>query len=251
MSPPLSVIVITKNEERNIADCLESVRWADEIVLVDAESTDSTVEIARKHNAKIFIRAWRGFSQAKQFALEQTTHRWILWIDADERVTPELAEEIQKCVRADREDIGGYRFARRAYFLGRWIRHCGWYPGYVVRLFKKDTVRFTDDDVHEQIEVPGRIETLHHDLLHFTDNSLEHYFNKYNSYTSLAANQMMESGKRVSIADLLLRPGFIFLKMYLLKLGFLDGMRGFILCKLSASYVFTKYAKLWEAQQKK
>lgn len=247
MSIPLSVIVITKNEEQNIADCLRSVEWAEEIILVDAASTDRTIEIARTFTPHVFVKEWMGFSAAKQFALDHAHHDWVLWIDADERVTPELAGEIENCV-ATRNTIAGYRVARRAYFLGQWIKHCGWYPGYVVRLFRRDKAKFSDHNVHEQLIIDEPIETLSHDLLHFTDNSLEHYFLKYNRYTSLAADEMFESGKRARVIDVILRPFLVFFKMYFLKLGFLDGMRGFVLCKLSASYVLTKYAKLWEKE---
>ncbi len=249
MSTPLSVIIITKNEEQNIGECIESVRWADDIVVVDAESSDKTAEIAQSYSARVFTKAWEGFSAAKQFALEQTRHGWILWIDADERATLELSKEIQTIVEKNENNISGYRVARRAYFLGQRIKHCGWYPGYVVRLFRKEKATFSNNNVHEQVHIDGRIETLSHDLLHFTDNTLEHYFKKYNQYTSLSADELNKEGQRANLFDIVLRPFFTFIRMYFFKLGFLDGLRGFILCQLSASYVMTKYVKLWEKQQ--
>lgn len=246
---PLSVILITKNEERNIEACLQSVLWADEIILVDSESTDKTIKIAKKYTTKIFIRKWEGFASAKDFALRQCTHEWVLWLDADERVTNELAQEIQSVVNNPSMLHTGYEVARRAFFLDKWIRHCGWYPGYVVRLFQKSKTEFIHTRVHEKVEVSGTIGRLQSDLLHYTDDNLFHYFFKFNRYTSLAAEDLRQSGRTASLYDLLARPPFMFFKMYVLKLGFLDGMHGFLLSLLSASYVFAKYAKLWELQQ--
>ena len=247
MNLPLSVIIITKDEEQNIHDCLQSVQWADEIILVDAMSADRTVEIARQFTQNIFVKEWMGFAAAKQFALDHATNDWVLWIDADERVTERLAEEIQYVITTH-SDITAYRVARRAYFLGKWIKHCGWYPGYAVRLFRRVQARFSEHHVHEHIQVEGSIGTMRQDLLHLTDRSIEKYFSKYNHYTSLAANGMFQSGRKAHLPDILFRPMFIFIKMYFLRLGFLDGMHGFLLCCFSASYVLTKYAKLWEKQ---
>ncbi|MBL0175961.1 MAG: glycosyltransferase family 2 protein [Ignavibacteria bacterium] len=242
---PLSVIIITRDEERNIAACLDSVAWADDLVVVDAASADRTADIARERGARVFIEEWRGFSAAKTFALAQTRNAWVLWLDADERVTPGLADELRAAI-ADPAACAAYRMPRKAYFLGTWIRHCGWYPGHVTRLFRADAARFSDAKVHEALEVRGSIGTLRGDLLHFTDDNLEHYFAKLNRYTSLAADELHGAGKRGRLRDLLLRPAFVFFKMYLLKAGFLDGLHGYVLCRLSANYVFAKYAKLWE-----
>jgi glycosyltransferase involved in cell wall biosynthesis len=246
LSTQLSVIVITKNEEANIADCLESVRWADEIIVVDSQSTDKTIEVAKKYAGKIFIIKWNGFSAAKNYAIEQAKNGWIFSIDADERVTPELAEEIQEIVKNQVSSSNAYEVGRKAYFLGKWIRHCGWYPSYVVRLFRSGSGRYNVSRVHEKFDASGKIERLKHDLTHLTDNDLHHYFSKYNIYTSLAAQDLSDNKRRFTITDIIFKPMFTFLKMYVLRLGFLDGIHGFILCSLSASYVFTKYAKLWE-----
>ncbi len=242
----LSVIVITKNEEGNIRECLESVRWASEVVVVDGGSVDSTVEIATSMGAKVHIRPWEGYGAAKNFALSQCTGAWVLWLDADERVTDSLAGEMQSIVGKGVGDFAGYEVARRAYFLNRWIKHCGWYPGYVLRLFKRETGRFTEDRVHERLEVRGIVGHLQSDLLHYTDPNLHHYFEKFNRYTSLGAEEMVDKGKNFGIADLIFRPIWVFIRMYMIRRGFLDGIQGFILCVLSAAYVFTKYAKLWE-----
>jgi glycosyltransferase involved in cell wall biosynthesis len=242
----ISVVTIAYNEEENIAACLASVQWADELIVVDALSTDRTAEIARTFTDKVFAVQWEGYAAAKQFGLAQAQHPWVLWLDADERVTPELAGEIRGIAGAGEGRYAGYEVARRAYFLGRWIRHCGWYPGYVVRLFRRDAVRFTSSSVHERVECSGEIGRLRHDLLHYTDDNLFHYFAKLNRYTSLAADDLVRSGRRFSLAGVLVRPPFLFFKMYVLRAGFLDGMHGLILSLLSAAYVFTKYLKLWE-----
>jgi glycosyltransferase involved in cell wall biosynthesis len=246
----LSVIVITRNEERNIADCLRSVSWAEDIILVDAQSTDHTVELARQFTSRIFVAPWMGYAAAKNFALEQAVHDWILWVDADERVPTELAAEIQDTISRLANSCVAYEVARRAYFLGKWIRHCGWYPGYVVRLFKKRSASFSSSKVHEHVEFVGASGRLAHDLLHYTDDNLFHYFAKFNRYTSLAGEEMIGSNRRFSVYDLLVRPPFLFVKMYLFRLGFLDGMHGLILSLVSAAHVFTKYAKLWELQDR-
>ena len=241
----LAVIVITLNEERHIGECLASVEWADEIVVVDSFSKDRTVEIARQYTDKVISMGFKGYSENKNIALENTTCDWILWLDADERVTPELGSEIRALLAGHPEHYG-YEMGRRAYFLGKWIKHCGWYPGYVMRLFRRDSGVFNDQLVHEGVDLQGSKGRLQHDLLHFTDESLEHYFLKFNRYTTLAAQEQAERGKRSGIFKILFRPLHTFFKMYILKLGFMDGVQGFILCALSAGYVAVKYAKTWE-----
>lgn len=245
----LTVITLTLNEEHNIRECLASARWADELIVVDSGSTDRTVEFAREFTDRIFTITWEGYGAARNFALQQATGDWILWLDADERVTPGLAEEIQSIVRKDACDADGYTIARRAYFLGRWIRHSGWYPGRVVRLFRRGKGIFSETRVHEQLRLDGEPHPTRHDLLHLTDPDLHHYFAKFNRYTSLAADDMAAAGRSFSLRDLLVRPPFQFLKMYILRRGFLDGIEGFILAVASAAYVFTKYAKLWERRR--
>jgi glycosyltransferase involved in cell wall biosynthesis len=242
---PLSVIVITRNEERNIAACLESVAWADDIVIVDAESKDATLDLAGRFTQKIFVEPWKSFSDAKEFAVGKTSYDWVLWLDADERVTPELASEIRSLLNSP-PDQAAYSVARRAYFLGRWIKHSGWYPGRVTRLFRKDRASFSSAAVHEGLNVRGTIGNLRHDLLHFTDPNLFHYLAKFNRYTSLASRESFEAKKKFRPIDIVARPTWSFIKMYFLRFGFLDGAAGLLLALLSSFYVFTKYAKLWE-----
>ncbi|MBI4811635.1 MAG: glycosyltransferase family 2 protein [Ignavibacteriales bacterium] len=249
-SVKLSVIVITHNEEKNIIGCLRSVAWADEIIVVDAKSTDETVENAAQFTTKIFITEWKGFAAAKNFALQKVSNEWILWLDADERVTPKLALEIKQLLSEASDEYVGYEIARRAYFLGKWIKHCGWYPGYVTRLFKCSAVKFKEMRVHEKLEVSGNVGKLNSDILHFTDDTLFHYLVKFNRYTTLAAEDLADGGKRSSYFDLLVRPPYLFFKMFFLHRGFLDGMHGFVLSLLSANYVFVKYAKLREMNRR-
>jgi glycosyltransferase involved in cell wall biosynthesis len=245
----LSVITLALNEEHNIGECLESVQWADEIIVVDSGSTDKTVEIAKKYTDKVFTVEWKGYGATKNFALGQSLGDWILWLDADERVPEQLAQEIQHAIREDNAGFSGFSVARRAYFLGKWIRHCGWYPGRVTRLFRKANARFTENNVHEQVVIDGRVGELKNDLLHFTDPNLDHYFYKFNRYTTLAAQDVHAAGRKFSLYDLLVRPPFMFFKMYVMKRGFMDGVQGFILCVVSSAYAFTKYAKVWEIQK--
>ncbi len=245
----LSVVTLALNEERNIDACLASVRWADEILVVDSGSTDRTVERARVHTERVVTLPWEGYGTTKNRALAMLRGDWVLWLDADERVTPELEREIRRVLASDDGTHAAYAVARRAYFLGRWIRHSGWYPSRVTRLFRRTAGRFSEKNVHEELVVDGPVGVLDGDLLHFTDPDLHHYFAKFNRYTSLAAEDLDRAGRRWSVADLLVRPAFQFVKMYLLRRGFLDGMEGFILAVVSSAYVFVKYAKLRERQR--
>jgi glycosyltransferase involved in cell wall biosynthesis len=233
--PKLSAIIITRNEERNLEACLSALLWVDEIILVDAGSTDRTLEIAQKYTEKVYERPWSGYGQAKNYALDQAAGDWILWIDADERVTPELHSEILVALAGATDRTGAFSFPRKANFLGKWIMHCGWYPGRVTRLFRKLGAKFTEDRVHEQLVVSGNIEHLKSDLLHFTDPNLSHYFEKFNRYTSLAAEDMLGERHTFVLSHVLIRPVWVFIKMYIVRLGFLDGIPGLILCTLSRS----------------
>ena len=246
----LSIIVITLNEESNIGPCLESVRWADDIIVLDSGSTDRTKEIAKKFTRRVFSVKWEGYGGTRNLGLERAKREWVLWLDADERVTPELGREIQEIVGGKGTAASGYAMARRAYFLGKWIRHCGWYPGRVTRLFKKSGARFTSTRVHEGVTLPGIVLPMHNDIVHLTDPDLDHYFRKFNRYTMLAAWEMHEAGRKASLFDLFIRPPFAFIKMYFLRLGFLDGLHGLVLCVLSSAYVFVKYAKLWDLSRR-
>jgi len=245
----LSVVTITLNEEHNIVECLKSVSWADELIVVDSGSSDRTVDLARQAGARVLQLPWRGYGATKNDALRYAAGDWILWLDADERVPPELAAEIRDIVGRSDVSSPGFTVARRAFFLGKWIRHCGWYPSRVTRLFRRSKGRFSENRVHEQLILEGDTGQLRNDLLHFTDPHLYHYFEKFNRYTSLAAEDLHAAGARFSLYDVLVRPPFVFLKMFVVRRGFLDGMHGFVLSLASMAYVFVKYAKLWELQK--
>ena len=246
----LSVLIIAHNEKDNIADAISSVSFADEVVVVDNGSDDDTGEIASKMGAKV-IRSDEniGYADAKRLGIEHCAGEWILWLDADERISDELAEEIVGAVK-NPENFAAFRMPRKSFFLKKWIRHCGWYPDYVLRLFLKNKARFSDDLVHEKVIVEGEVEKFSNPIIHHTDPDIEHYLKKLNHYTTLGARQMAAQGKRVSALDIVIRPVATFLRMFIIKLGFLDGMHGFVLSVFSAVHTMTKYAKLYFAAKR-
>lgn len=247
----LSSIVIAYNEAANIKRCIESQLGCidDIIVLIDDKTTDETEDIIRSFPAvKYEVVKWKGYAGTKQLALSMTSNDWVLWIDADEALTAELKNELMSFKENPPADFSAFRISRRAFFLGRWIKHGGWYPSRATRLFNKNFAKFNDKSVHENIIINGNIGTLKHDLEHHTDPNLKHYFDKFNSYTTLAADELYSNNKRFSVIQLLVRPLYLLFKMYILRLGFLDGIRGFVLAVLSSHYVFVKYAKLWEKE---
>ena len=240
----ISVTIITLNEEENIRACLESVKWADEILVSDSGSSDRTVEICRAFGAKVFIDEWFGFGRQKNLTAGRTRNNWILNIDADERVTFELREEIEEALK--RNDCAGYKTPRKNFFGGRWIRHCGWYPDYNLRLYRKNAGGFNERAVHEAVQVDGNVGYLKNPLEHYTYRDISDYLKRMDRYSTLAAEEMFKNDRTIGSADLLLRPVFTFLKMFVLQKGFMDGYAGLILSCLYSSYTFSKYAKLWE-----
>lgn len=244
---PLSVCIITYNEEDNIQGALETVQWADDIVVIDAHSTDRTVEIARAYTERVFVRDWPGFVAQKNFAMEQTRHEWVLSLDADERLSPALQEELQRlCATGMQADA--YYIARRAYFLGRWITHSGWYPDYKLRLFRKSRARWHGGEVHESVCVTGTVGYLRGDLLHYTYRDLSHNLQTIDRYSTFGAQKLFAAGKRACWYDVTLRPVLTFFKKYLLCRGFQDGYPGLFIAVLTSYSNFAKYAKLWELQ---
>jgi glycosyltransferase involved in cell wall biosynthesis len=247
----LSVTIVAWNEEERLRACLESVAWADEIVVVDGESTDKTVALAREFTDRVWVRPWPGFAAQKNFALEQASGDWVLALDADERVTPDLHARIARIVADDaagRPVADGYALPRKNIFWGRWVRHGGLYPDYQLRLFRRRAGRFLADAVHESVRVEGRVERLGEALLHHSYRSLEDFVQRSNRYSTLAAGEWLRRGKRAGLADLIFRPLGRFLSMYIIQRGFLDGWRGFVLAVLYADYVFLRMAKAWEAR---
>ncbi|UCB52506.1 MAG: glycosyltransferase family 2 protein [Candidatus Zixiibacteriota bacterium] len=244
----ISCVIITYNESKNIKRCLESVSWTDEIVVVDSYSTDDTREIASAFTDKIHQLKWSGFGPAKECAKSKATGDWILSVDADEVVSGKLREEIQG-ITESQGSLDSYFIPRRSNFLGRWIRHGGWYPDLVLRLFRKEKGGFTDRVVHEEVKVSGSTGRLKNDLLHYTDPDLDHYLKKLNRYTTLDALQLFREGRGAGVLDILFRPILTLVKMYFFKLGFLDGVPGLILAVSSSFHVFSKYVKLWHLRE--
>jgi glycosyltransferase involved in cell wall biosynthesis len=243
--PKLSVTVITRDEAANLAAALESVAWADEIVVVDSESTDATVEVARRYTRRVIVRPWPGYVAQKNYAAAEAAHDWILSLDADERVSPELAAEIRRLIQQE-PAAPGYRVPRVTFHLGRWIRSTDWYPDYQLRLYDRRRARWTGRHVHESVQADGAVATLGGELRHYAYRNLSHHLQTMDRYTTLAARQMWEDGRRAGWADVALHPPLAFLRNYVLKAGIRDGMPGLIISILNATYVALKFAKLWE-----
>lgn len=282
----ISAVIVAFNEEANIKACLESVKWTDEIILVDSFSTDKTVEIAKQYSAKIFQKKWKGFAADKDFGVTKAASEWIVLIDADERITEKLKEEIKEKLNKVSE-YDGYFIPRKNYFSGKWIKHCGWYPNYMLRLFKKDKGRHDKREVHERVVVEGKVGYLKELLEHYSYKSVSDYRQRFDRYTSLEAQEMMRNNARVVwlipfrellefflkyrasgpskhkmsayllakeifknkvivIWAVLFQPLFKFIWMYVFRLGFLDGYRGFLVSAFSSIYAVAKYVKFWK-----
>jgi glycosyltransferase involved in cell wall biosynthesis len=243
----LSVVIITHNEEENIRECLESVLWADEIIVVDSDSTDRTEEICRACKVNFIKEPWKGFALQKNSAIEKATQNWILSLDADERVTPELRAEIT-AVMGSNNTKDGYFIARKNFFLGRWIKRCGWYPDYNLRLFQRGKGLFGIREVHEAVKLNGVAGHLESPMEHYTYKSLEDFMSRLDRYSTLAAQELLKGKKTYGILHIVFRPFYTFISMYLLRLGFLEGYYGFVISVLYAFYTFLKYIKLRELQ---
>jgi len=242
----ITATVITLNEEHNIAAALESLAWADEIVVVDSQSGDRTVEIARTFTDRVYSRPWPGYSAQKNYAAEQATHDWIFSLDADERVSKELAAELQQLKRGGEPEAAGYRMPRLTSYLGRWIRHSGWRPDHKLRLYHRKRARWQGDYVHETLQANGEVRMLNGDILHYTVRDAGEHHLRMNRYTTLAAQQKYSQGKRTTLASLFVSPVAVFLRSYVFKLGFLDGIPGLAIARFAAHYEFLKNLKLWE-----
>jgi glycosyltransferase involved in cell wall biosynthesis len=243
--PRLSAVVVTFNEAERLRACLESVAWVDEIVVVDALSSDKTAQIAREFTDRVLVRPWPGFAAQKNFGLDHATGEWILSLDADEEVSRELKDELVG-VLASGAGPTGYEVPRRNVMWGRWIRHGGLYPDWQLRLFRRGQGRFGDRVVHESVEVTGPVGRLRAPLLHRSYRSLAEFVARADRYSTLAAEEWVRRGRPARARDLVLRPAGRFLSMYVLRAGFLDGWRGFLLAVLYAYYVFIRSAKVWE-----
>ena len=246
----ISCAIVVFNEERNIRDCLESARWMDEIVLVDAYSTDRTLELSKEYTERIFQRPWRGFGEQKNFAIGQASTDWVFILDADERITPELQSEINTVLTS--RNLNGpvaYYVPRRNFYYGRWVKWGGCYPDYQLRLFRRGVGRLNDEEPHNKFVFEGEAAYLKSPLNHYTERTIEDHFRKFQNFTSLAAKERLKTKQSVSWADLTMRPLSTFCKYYFARQGFRDGMQGLLVSTFASMYTFVKYAKLWEHMQ--
>jgi glycosyltransferase involved in cell wall biosynthesis len=243
--PKLTVTVITRNEAANIDAALASVAWADEVVVVDAESTDETAAIARRRGVRVDVRPWPGYSAQKNYAASLASHDWILSLDADERVTPALADEIRSLLSAEPAHRG-FRVPRISYYLGRWIRGTDWYPDYQLRLYDRRAGEWNGRPVHESVALRGAYGVLANDLQHYPYRDISHHLATIDRYTTLAADQMRAEGRVPSIVGIVVHPPFAFLRNYVLRGGFRSGSAGLVVSILNSYYVFLKLAKAWE-----
>ena len=244
---PLSAVLITRNAAAVLAPCLESLAFADEIVVVDSGSSDGTAEIARRYGARLVQKEWLGFGQQKQYAVDQARHDWVLCLDADETVSPQLAASIQAALAAPVSPV--YRMPRRNRFLGRWLSHGEGYPDWSPRLFNRMNARWSDDLVHEKVLYAVTPGTLQGDLLHDSSDDLTAYLERQNRYTTLAARQAYELGRSAGFFHILMSPVVRFFKFYVFRLGFLDGMPGLLHISIGCMNSYLKYAKLIELRK--
>jgi glycosyltransferase involved in cell wall biosynthesis len=250
--PPLSVTIITLNEERKLPRALASVAWAEEVLVVDSGSTDRTIELARQAGARVVFNAWKGYGQQKNFAQDLASHDWVLNIDADEEVSPALRAELEGTlarVRSGQESAKGFSLPRKTFYLGRWIMHGGWYPNRLVRLADRQAARWTEPEVHEEWRVRGPVGRIKEPLRHYTFDGIRDQVLANVDFARLGASALRHRGTRASVGRLLLKPIGKFVETYFWKRGFLDGIAGFIISVNAAHSMFLKYAYLIESER--
>jgi len=243
---PLSVAIITKNEAHNLHDCLNSIGFAEQIVVVDSGSSDDTLKIASEFGCHVYTEPWAGFGPQKQSAIDKCTQSWVLVLDADERIPHETAIAIRYIISEQPHSIAGYSFPRKNYFQGRWIKHLGWWPDHVARLFRKDRGRMSRATVHESVEIDGPVEKLDVPIEHMTESRLSNILQKIDHYSTLSAGEAFKEGRKATVWSAAFRAVLTFFQNYVLKLGFLDGMQGLTLSITDSVNKFFKYAKLSE-----
>jgi len=243
----LSAIVVCFNEADNIGPCLESLRWAEEIVVVDSFSTDKTPEIARQYTDRVLQREFDGYASQRNWALSQTASPWVLMVDADERISPELRQELEHLIEKP-EAPEAYKIRRRNFFAGREIRYCGWQRDWVLRLFKRDKAAYKETRLHESVHVEGRVGRCQAAMVHYPYKNLDEYLQKLRRYADLGGQDAAQAGKHAGFFRLFFHPLGRFLRMYLLQKGFLDGLHGLIICLLAACYVTMQDVRLWELE---
>ncbi len=247
MQDKISACLTVGNEETNIRRCLESLLWVDEIVVVDSFSKDRTMEICKEYTDRVYQHEWMGYVGQKELIKGMAKHPWIFFVDADEEVSPELRRQIEEEFSSgNNRHYVGYKFPRKVYFLGKWITNGEWWPDIKMRLFLKDRGVCTGREPHDYVAVDGPVKKLDGCLLHYTYDDIADQIATLNRFTTISARGMHEAGRKCSIMDLLFRPSFRFFRSFVLKRGFLSGMRGLIISTLTAGGVFLKYAKLWE-----
>ena len=248
---PISVCIIAYNEEDKIERCLQSVSWADEIIVVDSGSKDKTLEICKQYTSKIKHRNWTGYVDQKNYTVSLAKNEWVLSIDADEEVSSALKEEIQQLFQSATTIYAGFKIPRLTNYLGKWIKHSGWYPDEQLRLFKKNSANWVGKELHERIQVNGEIGLLHASIYHYSYCDLAEHLDTVNRFATLWAKEQNQNSKKSSVALMrIIRPVIKFFECYVWKRGFLDGYRGLIIAGIAAFYVFLRYAKLYELQQK-
>lgn len=248
MRAKVSACVTTFNEEHNVERCLGSLSWCDEIIVVDSFSRDATVERCRKFTARVYQHEWLGYIGQKNLIRGLALHPWVLFVDADEEVSPALREEILDELRRNDGAIAGYEFPRMVNYLGRWIRHGEWYPDIKLRLFQKERGRSGGQEPHDQVIVDGPVKRLQGQLYHYTYDDIHDHLETMNRFSSITAQEKFKAGGRAHWSDLIFRPFLRFLKGYVMRRGLLDGRRGFLIALVSAFGVAMKYAKLWELE---
>jgi glycosyltransferase involved in cell wall biosynthesis len=244
---PVSVYVLTYNNSRTIERCLKSLAWAEELVVVDSFSTDGTYEICQRYTDKIYRREWKGHRDQYQYAADQTTSEWIMFVDADEEVPSELVDEIRKELNGGVgvKDFDGFFVYRRTYYLGRWIRYGGWYPDGEIRLYRRQKGKW-EGGLHAKIVVEGHVGSLKNQYLHYTYRDISEQIQTVDKYSRIAAEDLAQAGEKASLFKLVFHPLFRFVKEYIFKSGFRDGLPGLVIIVTTMFYVFIKYAKLWE-----
>ena len=246
----VSVCIITFNEEDRIRDCLESVIWADEIIVVDSYSSDKTVEVCKEYTDKVFSREWPGYVEQKNYALAKASNGWVLCLDADERISEQLANMIDEELNAGDIEYNGFLFRRHSYYMGRLINHGGWYPDYQLRLFRKDKGCWTGINPHDKVHVEGRKKYVKSDIIHFPYRSITDQLKTIDNYSTIFVDQMTMRGKKFNILQMFIRPPTRFLETYFWKKGFLDGLPGLINILIATFYVFLKYLKWYERERR-
>ena len=242
-------IIICKNEEDNIEDAIKSILWCDEVIVVDAFSTDKTVDIIKKHSVKLFQNEWKGFADQRRFVLSKVNTEWAFSIDADERCTGELESEIRQIISQKDLKENGFLIPRKSFFLNKWIKHGGWYPNYQLRVFRKSSADVSDRQVHESYTVKGLTGKLKNDLLHYTVTSLSEFVTRINKYSDLSAAEKMNK-KKIGFFDILILPRIAFLKQFIIKGNFLDGTEGLMVSKFHMITKLLNYMKIRELQSK-